>query len=43
MKGRAARLACACFQLMHGHDPDLGAVSELLLTPFQQSARCSAL
>jgi hypothetical protein len=43
LEGRAARLACTGFQLMDGHYPHLSAVSQFLLIPFQQAARCSAL
>jgi hypothetical protein len=43
LEGRAAWLARACFELMHGHYSHLSVVRECLLAPFQEAARCPAL
>jgi hypothetical protein len=43
LESRAARLACACFELMHGHYTHLSMFREFLLAPFQETARCPAL
>jgi hypothetical protein len=43
LESRAARLACTCFELMHGHYTHLSVFSEFLLAPFQEAARCPAL
>jgi hypothetical protein len=34
LDSRAAWLACACFELMHGHYPHLSVLREFLLAPF---------